>query len=68
MLDRFLMGIGILLLVAGIGLYGVLALKGEGNLLIIFALIMSSLLFFNLPTVLARRRDRRRQSQQDTQS
>lgn len=59
MLDRVLITLGIVLLTSGIVLFGKMALSGDGNLLVVFGLIMSSLLFFNLPTVRARRRDRR---------
>lgn len=56
---RLLIATGMLLLIAAVAVYGKLAMTGQGEFLHSFYLLMSSLLFFNLPTVLAKRRDRR---------
>ena len=54
-LMRFFMVVGYLLLALGVGSYIRMALTGKGSVLFCFACCMGCLLFFNLPTVLARR-------------
>ena len=50
--------IGIVLLISGIIAFMVTALTEKNLVWLSFLLLMASLLFFNLPTVLARRRER----------
>lgn len=54
-LDHLFFAIGTLLLVGGLVAYGFRAIQGEGYMALSFILTMSSLLFFNLPAVLAKR-------------
>ncbi|MDJ0841777.1 MAG: hypothetical protein QNK37_35065 [Acidobacteriota bacterium] len=56
---RLSMVIGYLLLTLGVAAYIRLALTGKGSVLFCFACCMSCLLFFNLPTVVARRKQRK---------
>jgi len=61
-LFRLCFAIGAGLLAAGLVLYVRLALYREGQMLWVFACCMGCLLFFNLPTVIQRRIDRRKQA------
>ena len=56
--SKCLIAWGVVHLVLGLLGFMRLALTGQGSILVIFAFFMSALLFFNLPAVLARKRDR----------
>ena len=58
LMNRIYTAIGVLLLGTGVGLYAQLAMTGRGTILGSFLCCMASLLFFNLPAVLARRRQK----------
>ena len=58
-LTRVCTVVGAALLALGVGSYARLALTREGSLLWSFLFCMTSLLFFNLPVVVRRVRDRK---------
>jgi len=64
-MTRLLTGLGIALLAAGIAAFAATALTEKNWTLISFACLMLSLLFFNLPTVLAKRHARREKQDEE---
>lgn len=66
--SRLLIVCGMLCLIGGVILYGRHALSGNGSMLPIFFLLMSSLGFFNATTVIAKRLDRRAARRQSDDS
>lgn len=66
--DRLFFILGVVFLAAGVVCYGMLAMGGKNLFGLCFVFTMVSLLFFNLPGVLAKRRARRQAGQEKAMS